>query len=270
VTERLPGRLVLVGHPVAHSLSPRFQNAALRHAGIPLLYEAFDIAPERLADAAARLRALGACGNVTVPHKEAFAACCDTITPIAARVGAVNTFWTDDGALVGDNTDVGGFEEAVAEAFGASREWRRIALIGAGGGAAAVAAAAERWSRCAVTAWSRTPVRADLLAKRFAGVRAALSIDAALADADLVVNATPLGLGSDDPFPVAIQALPRHACVFDLVYARGGTPWVLASRAAGHQAADGMGMLIAQGALAFERWFGRAPARDVMWAAATG
>jgi shikimate dehydrogenase len=267
--DRLPARLVLLGHPVAHSLSPVFQNAALERAGIPVRYEAFDIPPARLADAAARLRDIGACGNVTVPHKEAFAARCGTLTPVARRVGAVNTFWTEDGELVGDNTDVGGFEEAVAEAFGAERRWRRVALIGAGGAAAAVAAAVERWASCEVHVWSRTAVRADDLAKRFPVARAALSLEAALDGADLVVNATPLGLRVEDAFPAPIQALPSQARVFDLVYSHGETPWVLAARAAGHVAADGLGMLIAQGALAFERWFGRAPDREAMWASVT-
>ncbi len=267
---RLPGRLVLIGHPVSHSLSPTFQNAALRSAGLPLTYEAFDIPPSRLAEAAERLRTLGACGNVTAPHKEAFAALCGTVTPIAERVGAVNTFWTDDGVLVGDNTDVGGFEEATARAFGAQREWRHLALIGAGGGAAAVAAAAERWSGCRVSLWSRAAERSAQLATRFAGVQRAESLEAAVAGADLVVNATPLGLGPEDEFPVPVHLIPVHACVFDLAYVRAETAWVRASRAAGRPAADGLGMLIAQGALAFERWFGQAPDREAMWASVRG
>ncbi len=267
---RLPGRLVLIGHPVAHSLSPTFQNAALRHAGIELTYEAFDIAPAKLADAAERLRAIGASGNVTVPHKESFAALCGSLTPIAERVGAVNTFWTDDGLLVGDNTDVGGFEEAVSEAFGARRAWRSVAIIGAGGAAAAVAAAVERWPACRAALWSRGADRSAQLAARFPVVQVAPSLDAALDGADLVVNATPLGLRRHDAFPVPIHLMASHACVFDLVYDRLETPWVLAARAAGHPAADGLGMLIAQGALAFERWFGEAPDRDVMWASVRG
>jgi shikimate dehydrogenase len=267
---RLPGRLVLIGHPVGHSLSPTFQNAALRHAGLDITYEAFDIATERLAEAAERLRSINASGNVTVPHKEAFAAHCGSLTPIAERVGAVNTFWTDDGVLVGDNTDVGGFEEAVIAAFGERRQWRRVALLGAGGAAAAVCAAVERWPACEVALSSRTGERADRLAARFPRVTAAPSLEAALAGADLVVNATPLGLRDEDEFPAPVQLLAPHACVFDLAYVRSETPWILAARAAGHPATDGLGMLIAQGALAFERWFGVAPNRSVMWASVRG
>jgi shikimate dehydrogenase len=258
---------MLLGHPIAHTMSPLFQNAALQRAGLALKYEAFDIAPAKLEDAVRRIREIGASGNVTVPHKETFAALCDTLTPIAARVGAVNTFWVDDGALIGDNTDVGGFEEAVADAFGANRDWQRVALIGAGGGAAAVAAAVERWSGCSVAVWSRTAERAARLAERFTQVQHAPSLAAALAGAQLVVNATPLGLQADDAFPAPIHELPSRVCVFDLVYVRGETVWVRAARAAGYPAADGLGMLVAQGALAFERWFGEAPDRGVMWAA---
>ena len=266
----LPGRLVLIGHPVLQSLSPTFQNAALRRAGLALTYEAFDITSLQLERAVARLRAQQASGNVTVPHKEAFAALCDTLTPVAERVGAVNTFWTDDGLLCGDNTDVGGFEEAVGKAFGVQRHWTRVALLGAGGAAAAVAAAAERWPGATVTLAARNTARAERLAARFANVSIAPSLEAALADAELVVNATPLGLHAGDAFAAPIQQLPPRACVFDLVYARGETAWVHAARGAGHQAADGLGMLIAQGALAFERWFGRAPDREAMWASVKG
>ncbi len=267
---RLPGRLVLIGHPVSHSLSPMFQNAALKAAGLPLTYEAFDIPPAQLADAATRLRQIGASGNVTVPHKEAFAALCGQLSPIAERVGAVNTFWTDAETLVGDNTDVGGFEEAAARAFGAQRAWRRVALVGAGGGAAAVIAAAERWAGCRVSLWSRDAERSARLTARFGNVQRAPSLEAAVVDADLVVNATPLGLGPDDEFPVPVHLLPLRACVFDLAYVRAETAWVRAARAAGRPAADGLGMLIAQGALAFERWFGEAPDREAMWASVRG
>jgi len=217
---RLPGRLVLIGHPVAHSLSPTFQNAALRSAGLQLKYEAFNIPPSQLADAVKRLRLLGASGNVTVPHKEAFAALCGRLSPIAERVGAVNTFWTEDGVLVGDNTDVGGFEEAVARAFGAQHVWRRVALVGAGGGAAAVAAAAERWAGCRVSLWSRDAERSTRLAARFGNVQRAATLEEAIDSADLVVNATPLGLAPDDEFPVPVHLLRARVRVRSRVCAR--------------------------------------------------
>src|SRR5438132_5590789 len=108
-----PKRLVLLGDPVAHSLSPAFQNAALRAAGIELVYEALRVPTADLPAAIRRLAAENAAGNVTVPHKREMLALCSRASPIAERVGAVNTFWTDQGEVVGDNTDVAGFERAV-------------------------------------------------------------------------------------------------------------------------------------------------------------
>lgn len=264
-----PGRLVLLGHPVSHSLSPRFQNAALRAAGIPLVYEALDVPPAALPDVLALLQRERAAGNVTVPHKLAVAARCARRTPVAERTGAVNTFWHEDGALVGDNTDVAGFDALARHVLGAAPPAAVVAVIGAGGGAAAVCAAVEQWPGSRVRVHARDPRRAAALASRFPGlVAVAPSIDAALADATIVVNATPIGLAGS-AMPVAVERLPRDAAVMDLAYRAGETPWVRAARAAGHAAADGLEMLIAQGADAFTRWFGRDPDRAAMRAALT-
>jgi shikimate dehydrogenase len=260
----LPGRLVLIGHPVSHSLSPKFQNAALRAAGIPLEYTAVDVTPAELTSVAHGLADADAAGNVTVPHKEAFAACCSTLSPVARRTGAVNTFWTEDGTLVGDNTDVGGFDAAIRGSLGIPDEPFEVALLGAGGAASAVLAAAERWEHAKVRVWSRTMARAEKLAARYGRIaRTEWSLDSALSGARIVVNATPVGLHSDD-MPVDPAMIDPGASVFDLVYRRGETPWVLACRAHGLRAADGLGMLLEQGALSFERWFGCVPDRAAM------
>jgi shikimate dehydrogenase len=260
-----PGRLVLLGHPIAHSLSPRFQNAALRAAGSTLRYMALDVPPHELASVVRALVADHAAGNVTVPHKQAFAALCDRRTALAERVGAVNTFWVDgDGALVGDNTDVGGFDASVRQLLGAPPGGRRVALLGAGGAAAAVLAAIECWGGCDVTICNRTRERADRLAARFPVVTGTSdSAAGAVHDAAIVVNATTVGL-HDDLQPVPIDALPCGVVVVDLVYRPGGTPWVRAARACGVVARDGLAMLVEQGALSFERWFGMEAPRDVM------
>jgi shikimate dehydrogenase len=263
-----PGRLVLLGHPVAHSLSPRFQNAALRAAGIALTYETRDVAPEQLAAVVAELRAEHAAGNVTVPHKGAMAALCDRVTPLAQRCGAVNTFWHDSGILVGDNTDVGGFDMVARALLRERCEGARVALIGAGGVAGAVLAAVERWEGAAVRVYNRSMPRAQELVTRFPNIAAtAVSVPEALDGATLVVNGTTLGMRDGDALPVDIAALPAGSAVLDLVYRAGETAWVHAARSAGHWSADGRGMLVEQGALAFERWFGRAPDRNVMWSA---
>ncbi|HET7456564.1 MAG TPA: shikimate dehydrogenase [Gemmatimonadaceae bacterium] len=270
---RLPGRLVLLGHPVAHSLSPTFQNVALRRAGVPLSYEALDVAPAALPDAWRGLARQRAAGNVTVPHKESAAALCDELTPLAARVGAVNTFWTeDDCRVIGDNTDVGGFEAAVRELADRAPANLRVAVVGAGGSAAAVLAAVERWPGCYAAVWSRGFERARALAARFDSVAHAVELLAeAIRDADLVVNATPIGL-ADDGIPMPPALLRKRALVVDLVYRRDreSTPWVRLARARGMRATDGLPMLLEQGALAFERWIGVAPDRAAMRASIVG
>lgn len=259
----LPGRLVLLGHPVHHSLSPAFQNAALRSAALPLRYEAVDVHPDALDEAVRGLVAANAAGNVTIPHKERVAALCGQLTPLAERVGAVNTFWVHDGTLFGDNTDVGGFVEALAVVAPNVDHSAPVAVVGAGGAAAAVLAALEQQEFDDVRLQCRTASRAAALAGRFTAVRPVDRVADAVRDAMLVVNATPVGLdGQSVPFDVTV--LHHQAVVLDLVVGRDATPLVRLARAHGHTADDGLEMLLAQGALAFERWFGLEPDRAVM------
>lgn len=267
-----PRRLVLLGHPVAHTLSPTFQNAALEAAGLALRYEPLDTLPTDLARVLGDLKRARGAGNVTVPHKQTVLAACDTLTPIAKAVGAVNTFWcATDGALVGDNTDVDGAAAALRDLTSAIRgvPTSRVALLGAGGAATAVVAAVQEvWPHAQLRVWSRRPAQADVLAARYgAGVSAVATLDDALQEVDVVVNATPLGLHPNDVFPCAIGALPPGAAVLDLVYGPQETAWVRAARTAGHHASDGLLMLVEQGAAAFERWFGYPPDRTRMWRA---
>ena len=260
-----PGRLVLLGHPVAHSLSPIFQNAALRAAGMSLLYEAVDVMPRDLRALLKKLKDLGVAGNVTIPHKVAVHASCDELTDTAERVGAVNTFWFESGRLHGDNTDVGGFDAAARALLGGETKGARIVVFGSGGAAAAVIAAAEQWSDAQVSIVGRNFDHASKLAKRFRDVaRAQKSIEEALVNATLVVNATPVGQREAEQ-PLDVALIPKTAAVMDLVYRRGGgTPWVKAARKRGNPAADGLPMLLEQGALSFQRWFGIEPDREVM------
>jgi shikimate dehydrogenase len=260
-----PTRIALLGHPVSHSLSPRMQNAALRAAGIRLTFEALDVMPADLGARLDELVAQRAAGNITVPHKEAALGRCARVSAIARRVGAVNTFWVEDGALIGDNTDVVGFHNAVVSLRGSPPAHSSITIIGAGGAAAAVLAAVAEWPGCRVRVWNRTAARADALAARFPNVAVAVpSLADALAGAALVVHATTLGLNGDE-VPIDPALLPRGADVMDLVYRPGETTWVRVARSYGHRACDGVAMLVEQGALAFERWFGQPPDRRVMW-----
>jgi len=262
-TER-PGRLVLLGNPVSHSLSPIFQNAALRAAAIPLAYEAVHVRASELGPLLRDLKQVSAAGNVTIPHKVAIHDRCDKLTDLAARAGAVNTFWFESGHLHGDNTDVGGFDAAARALLGGEPTGARIVLFGAGGAAAAVLAAAEGWSGAVVSIVARSAVKADALARRFPDVaRVEKSAKRALAEATLVVNATPVGQQNDEQVVDAAK-ISRATAVMDLVYRRGGTPWVKAARENGNPAADGLTMLLEQGALSFQRWFGMQPDREAM------
>ena len=262
--KRLPGRLVLLGQPVGHSLSPVFQNAALRAAGIPLSYEAVEVASRDLRSLLRQLKDVDAAGNVTIPHKTAVHASCDEMTDIAARVGAVNTFWFESGRLHCDNTDVGGFDAAARALVGEEIAGAHVVILGSGGGAAAVLAAVEQWPGARAGIAARNSDSAARLARRFRDVaRIETSVDSAVKEATLVVNATPIGQ-NDDERPLDVKLIPRKAAVMDLVYRRGGTPWVKAARRRGIRAADGLPMLLEQGALAFRRWFDIEPDREAM------
>lgn len=272
-----PARLVLLGHPVAHSLSPAMQGAALRAAGLPGRYEALDVPPDRLADLLPRLGDEGAGGNVTIPHKEAVARAAGRLTPEARRVGAVNTFWHESGVLVGHNTDLGGARAAMVALWSPAMEVRPVLVLGAGGSAAALLVALAERRHGGVRVVARTPARAERLAERVgvnvavvpaeahtasvAGVRRAL-----VEEAGLVINATPIGQ-RDSADPVPPSWLAPDAAALDLVYAPGGTAWVRACRSVGRRAEDGRRMLVEQGALAFTAWFGVEADRDAMWAA---
>jgi len=260
-----PGRLVLLGRPTGHSLSPRMQNAALDAAGIALRYEATDLPRRALDETFASLRRDRAAGNVTIPYKEDALARCDRLTPVAAATGAVNTFWTaPDGALVGDNTDVEGFRRAFGTLVHQARG-RRVLVLGAGGAAAAVLLAMKGWDASAITVYARTMARGESLIHRL-GVAASLAIDPSepARSSDIVVNATPVGM-HDGEMPLDPALLLPGTIVLDLVYRAGETDFVRATRARGCQASDGLAMLVEQGALAFERWFGFAPDREAMW-----
>jgi shikimate dehydrogenase len=255
---------VLLGHPVSHSLSPVFQNAALRASHIPLVYEALDVGGRELRSVLRQLRASNGAGNVTIPHKVTIHDLCDELTDLAAKVGAVNTFWVDSNKLHGDNTDVGGFDAAARALLGGETADARVVVVGAGGAAASVLAAIDDWPGATATVVARHTERAVGLAKRFPDVaRAEKSLERAVREATLIVNATPVGQHDEDQ-PVDVALIPKSAAVLDLVYRRGGTPWVNAARANGIRAADGLPMLLEQGALAFERWFGKEPDREAM------
>lgn len=253
---------VLLGRPVGHSVSPAMQNAAFQALGLDAIYAALDCAEEDVSVLARALASGGGGGNATVPHKQALATALTRPATRVARVGSANVFWGEEGALVGDSTDVDGVLEALkAIEAPAASTW---AVVGTGGSArAVVGAAAERGAKLVVR--SRSPERA-LEFGRWAG-----TLGVALGtweEADVLINATPLGLDGSRDLPVAPASAPRAKWALDLVYRRGETEWVRHCRAHGLRAADGREMLVAQGAASLERWFPKARApREVMRAA---
>lgn len=286
----LPGRLVLLGHPVSHSLSPTFQQAALDHLKIPLRYEAIDVAADALEATLKQLKSERAAGNVTLPHKARVAALCDSWSDIAKRAAAVNTFWVDErGALVGDNTDVGGFQYALRQLLGSEAHEIRVLILGAGGAAAGAVASLAEFPGAKVTIHARNAAAASALnggavqsasSREHSGAESArhttknwlgvtdgsdAQLASVLGEVDLIVNATSLGIEGQDELPLAADRVPKHCAALDLTYRRSGpTPWVAALRARGIRADDGITMLLEQGALAFERWFGVEAPRAVM------
>jgi shikimate dehydrogenase len=261
----LPGRLVLLGHPVSHSLSPVFQNAALVAAGIDARYEALDVPGGLLHITLDEAKSDRWAGNVTVPHKEAVFARCRELTPIARRVGAVNSFRATPDGIVGHNTDVAGFREATEGLLGRTPADLEFGVIGAGGSAAAILAAIEGWAGCRALVANRSADRLRALVERFSSVAQASDVDEIAGRADVVVNATSLGLRDEDDLPIDVRGLANDTAVLDLVYSPHKTRLVREAAARGLRADDGLSMLVGQGAAAFEWWFGVAPDRDVMW-----
>lgn len=257
--------LAVLGDPVTHSLSPLMHNAAIRGLGLDAVYVALPTSESALPTMLTALSSVGAAGNVTVPHKEAVERMVARKTDLCARAGACNTFWTEQGVLVGDNTDVAGVRAALHDlgADGADR-WL---VFGTGGAARAVLVAA-RESKAELAVRSRDPDRARRFVQWGAGRGAKVQVADGPLAVDVAINATPLGLSPDDPVPAQPGELSELRVGLDLVYARGETRWVHLLRDAGIAAADGREMLVQQGVAAFARFFpGRHAPADLMRAA---
>jgi shikimate dehydrogenase len=269
--------LGVIGHPIVHSLSPRMHNAALAQYGaegdgadyIDYVYVAMDVQPERLRAAVRGLAALGFVGfNVTMPHKEVILSLLDELDPSARLAGAVNTVVAEGGKLRGLNTDGSGFIEACEEA-GVSLAGRRVLILGAGGAAAAIAVAALGAGASWLCIANRTLPKAEELRRRLSEVAPSAKTSAcplegaasAAAEADILVNATYLGMKREDPLPLPAEALGAQKVVCDAVYLPGGeeTALIRSAREAGARTVPGDRMLLYQGVQAQRVWTGREP-----------
>lgn len=253
----------VLGWPVAHSRSPRLHGLWLQRHGIDGAYLPLPVRPERFADAVRALADLGFRGaNVTIPHKEAAFAVCDTVADSARRAGAVNTLVFRDGRIEGSNTDGFGFLENLRTgAPGWGPESGPAVLLGAGGAARAIAAALLDAGCPRLTLVNRTPARAEALARALGGP-VAVADRPPLEDAALLVNTTSLGMAGHPPLEIDLSPLPAEAVVADIVYVPLETRLLAAARARGLCAVDGLGMLLHQARPGFEAWFGVAPVVD--------
>ena len=257
----------VIGDPVRHSLSPALHNAAFARLGLDWTYVAFEIAAGRAADALAAMRVLGVEGlSVTMPHKRDAAAACDELSPAAELLGAVNCVRRDGDRLIGENTDGAGFLRSLRVQAGLEPVGCHAVVIGAGGAARAaiVALVSEGASVTIVNRSADAAVRAAELGAR-AGATAGVSAisqsmvggPGVVSDADLVINATPLGMSAGDPLPIDTSLLRRNHVVVDFIYQPAVTPLLEAAAEVGAATLNGTGMLLYQAAEQFKMWTGR-------------
>ena len=265
-------RVVLIGHPVAHSLSGAMQQAAFDELGIDARYELWDKAPIELADAVGELRTddfLGA--NVTIPHKERVVPMVDRLTEEASATGAVNTLTREGKRLVGHNTDVAGFKVALDKLVGRQKMPKQALILGAGGGSRAVVYGLIREGFQRIVVFNRHLHRAEGLVKHFARQASHMELrampwhesilESEIAKTKVLINATSIGL-TNDVSPLPAEVLHDDLLVLDLIYAK--TTLLRDAAAAGATTLDGELMLLHQGAAAFTLWTGQPAPLELM------
>ena len=269
----------IFGYPLAHSISPSFQQAAFDYYSLPVRYYAWPTPPYGLEAEVGKLRTreyLGA--NVTVPYKERVLSYVDRMDPSAQAIGAVNTIVREGDTLVGHNTDAHGFIRSLKERAELEPRGKRVLLLGAGGAARAAAFGLAEEGVAALTITNRTREKAKRLADELRssiGQVATVSYDAADLEAagnaaDLIVNATSMGMRHGDAeadSPLKARQIAPGSLVYDMVYTPPETPLLKEARRAGASTLGGLPMLIYQGAAAFERWTGKEAPIEVMFRA---
>ncbi|KKB07810.1 shikimate dehydrogenase [Devosia chinhatensis] len=263
-TEIVTQKAFVIGHPIAHSRSPLIHGTWLREHKIDGTYEAIDVAPDALPEFFDRLRG-GAFvgGNVTIPHKEAVFALCDSVDALARTIGAVNTLVVRDGRVEGSNSDYLGF---LGNLDAGLPSWAEIpgdaVVIGAGGAARAILVALRERFPGTIHVLNRTPANAEALIAEIEGPFAAHGLDAfaTLAPgAALLVNTSAVGMHGTRFEGLDLGLLPQTALVTDIVYTPLVTPLLAAAQARGLRTVDGLGMLLHQAVPGFSAWFGVQP-----------
>ncbi|WP_163328224.1 shikimate dehydrogenase [Desulfurobacterium thermolithotrophum] len=261
----------IIGHPVKHSLSPLMQTAAFKALGIDAVYVPFDVEPENLGEAVGGLRALNVKGfNVTVPFKEEVIEYLDFVDEDAEFLGAVNTVKNEDGKLTGYNTDADGFLKSLIEE-GVELKGKKVTMFGAGGAARAVGYAVlkggAKFLNIVNRNFSKGKIVGELLGKRGNVLVFPLredSVATLLKDTDIIINTTSVGMKPDDPLLFDYSLIPEGITVVDIIYNPAETLLLKAAKEKGCKIINGLGMLIYQGAIAFEIWTEKKAPVDVM------
>ena len=254
----------LFGYPVEHSLSPHMHNSAFRELDFDIIYVAFKVSPEDLTDAIKAVKFLNLLGiNITVPHKERAIPLLDSIDEEASFIGAINTIVNSEGVLKGYNTDGRGFLSSLSEE-GISIDGKRIMIIGTGGACRAISYyLSEKASELSLYDIDKS--KAEKLIGDLEKIRDNVFLLDKIDDAerpDIIINATPLGMKSNDPSPVNPDLITSDMVVCDLVYKK--TKLLYDAEKKGAKTLNGSGMLLWQGVLAFELWTGIIPPVDLM------
>ena len=268
--------LGVIGHPIAHSLSPVMQNAGITAANLDYVYSAMAVAPENLEDAIKGMKALGFRGlNVTIPHKQAVMKHLDTIHEDAQVIGAVNTISNENGHLTGYNTDVIGFINGMKQKC-FEPQGKHTIVLGAGGAARAIIWGLIKERAASITIGVRNVEKAQPLAQYFSGFMDITLLHWESEDfkkrlpyAQLIVNTTPLGMAphTDAMPPIDFTTIQKDAFVYDIIYTPAETKLLKTAREHGCQTLNGEAMLVGQGAEAFRIWTGQELDQKVMAAA---
>jgi shikimate dehydrogenase len=268
----MSARYALFGHGIAHSLSPALHRAGFRALGVDATYELVDVPVTELADVLADLVVTGglAGGNVTSPHKTfVYDACLTAMSTEAAQSASVNTLRIEGKSIVGHNTDGGGFVRFLERTDAGAKD-RAFAILGGGGAASGLSAALRRAGAGEIVQVTRDPERFvrgdwnDLGREPRVLPWGSSEARRAIESADVVVNATPLGMRSGDPLPCPVEWVGPEALAVDLLYHPPESPWLHALRARGVRAANGIGLLVEQALLAQAFWFGNEPPRSAL------
>lgn len=270
--------LCILGHPIKHSKSPLMHNKMLEILGIDSVYTAFDVEPSKVEDAVKGMKALGITGgNVTIPHKETVMPFLDEITEEAKNIGAVNTIFVKEGKYIGDNTDGRGFIISLMQDGGFDPKGKKALILGAGGAAKAIVTKLAMENICCIGIFDIDQSKSQELVNHAKKLNSTVNatnlkkeeIEQTATQADLIINCTPIGMKETDPELLNKKVFNQTQVVFDLIYNPSETKLLQDAKNAGAKIINGLGMLVYQGALSFERWTGEKPDTNIMMKAIT-